>query len=109
MRQPGLAGLLAGLGLIQASHAFYYAFGSISWVAEGISPSTIGLLWAVGVLVEVGLFAVSGRVLALIGVRGLFAAGVIAALVRWTLMVWVWPAAAYFPLQALHALALIHI
>jgi MFS transporter, PPP family, 3-phenylpropionic acid transporter len=104
LRHPGFAGVLIGSGLIQASHAFYYAFGSISWVAEGISPSTIGLLWAVGVLVEVGLFAVSGRVLALIGVRGLFAVGVAAAIVRWTLMVWVWPAAAYFPIQALHAL-----
>jgi PPP family 3-phenylpropionic acid transporter len=104
LRQPAFAGVLIGSGLLQASHAFYYAFGSISWVAEGISASTIGWLWAVGVLVEVVLFAASGQVLGLIGVRGLFAAGVGAALVRWTLMAWVWPAAAYFPIQALHAL-----
>lgn len=104
LRRPAFAGVLVGSGLIQASHAFYYAFGSIIWVAEGIPASTVGLLWAVGVLVEVGLFAASGRVLAVLGVRGLFALGVGAALVRWTLMAWVWPVAAYFPIQMLHAL-----
>jgi len=103
MRQPAFAGVLIGSGLIQASHAMYYAFGSIGWVGEGISPSTIGLLWATGVLVEVVLFAVSGRVVALIGVRGLFAAGAGIAVLRWALMTVQWPTALYFPIQALHA------
>ncbi len=104
MRRPAFAGVLVGSGLLQASHAFYYAFGSIGWVAEGISPATIGMLWAIGVLLEVCLFAVSSRVVPMLGVRGLFAIGVGASLVRWTLMAWVWPVAAYFPIQALHAL-----
>jgi len=104
LRRPAFAGVLTGAGLVQAAHAFYYAFGSIGWVAEGISPSTIGMLWAIGVLVEVGLFAASGRVVALLGVRGLFAAGALGAVVRWSLMAWTWPAAVYFPIQALHAL-----
>ncbi|HRD45673.1 MAG TPA: MFS transporter, partial [Caulobacter sp.] len=32
-------------GLIQATHAFYYAFSAILWTTQGLPKATIGLLW----------------------------------------------------------------
>jgi PPP family 3-phenylpropionic acid transporter len=61
---------LLAASLIQASHALYYSFGSLNWRAQGIPDGVIGMLWSVGVIAEVALFAVSGRVIATCGRRG---------------------------------------
>jgi PPP family 3-phenylpropionic acid transporter len=76
--------LLATLA-IQGSHAAYYAFSSIHWQASGLSRSTIGVLWAEGVLAEVVLFALAGRWQ---GWRpsNLLALGAFAAVLRWGLL-----------------------
>ena len=103
LRRPTFAGVMVGSGLIQASHAVFYAFGSIAWIDQGISPTTVGMLWGFGVLVEVALFSVSGRVTAFVGIRGLFGLAAALAVLRWLLMTVQWPVAAYFPIQALHA------
>ena len=55
-----LALLLAG-GLIQASHAVLYSFGSIYWRALGFSGFDIGIFWAMGVLARSPLFMWSDR------------------------------------------------
>jgi PPP family 3-phenylpropionic acid transporter len=100
---PGLAPFLIGAAVVQASHAVYYAFSALHWSGQGISGEVIGLLWAIGVIAEIGLFAVSARMVAWLGPTGLLAAGAIAGVVRWLAMaldpglVWLWP------LQALHA------
>lgn len=77
---------LIAAGATQASHAVFYAFGVIHWRAQGLSAGTIGTLWAIGVVIEVALFAVSGRVVALAGAVGLLVLGGAAALVRWSVM-----------------------
>jgi MFS transporter, PPP family, 3-phenylpropionic acid transporter len=46
---------------IQASHAAIYSFGSIHWTGQGFSTATVGGLWAIGVLSEIVLFALIGR------------------------------------------------
>ena len=45
--------LIFACGLIQSAHGFYYGFSTNVWAAQGLSPETIGLLWAFGVTVEV--------------------------------------------------------
>src|SRR5438552_1477974 len=40
-------------GLIQASHALLYGFGTIRWLAAGYDKATIGWLWGEGVVVEI--------------------------------------------------------
>ncbi|GJE41740.1 putative 3-phenylpropionic acid transporter [Methylobacterium soli] len=45
---------------IQSSHAAIYAFGSIYWTMHGFSTGWIGILWAIGVGAEIGLFAMIG-------------------------------------------------
>lgn len=57
-----LVGLLTA-SLVQSSHAVYYAFGTLNWQHLGYGENLIGILWAVGVIAEIILFAFSARVL----------------------------------------------
>jgi PPP family 3-phenylpropionic acid transporter len=43
----------AGASLIQASHAVMYGFATLQWSAKGLAGTTIGLLWAIGVVAGV--------------------------------------------------------
>ncbi len=95
---------LLAAGAVQASHAVFYTFGVIEWRRQGLSPSWAGVLWAVGVGVEIAAFAVSRALVARVGAVGLLLAGAAAGLVRWTAMAFDPPLAALVPLQALHGL-----
>ena len=104
-RAPLFLLFLVAASLIQASHALMYAFGSLHWQAQGYSGGTIGALWSVGVVAEVALFAVSGRVIAVCGtVRLLGLAGAVAVL-RWGFMAFDPPLLATGLLQILHAMS----
>jgi MFS transporter, PPP family, 3-phenylpropionic acid transporter len=70
---------LLAASMIQASHPLYYAFGTLYWRAQGLADGTIGALWALGVIAEIGLFAASGRILAKWGAPPLLLAAGIAA------------------------------
>ena len=74
----GFVLFIVAAGLIQSSHAVLYGFGTLHWLAAGYDKDTIGLLWAVGVVAEVMLFAAAGGVLGAAG-TGLPAAGVAAS------------------------------
>ena len=91
-------------GMVQASHAVFYAFGVLHWQAQGISSTTIGILWSVGVFAEVLLFSVAGRFVETVGAVGFILAGAAAAVIRWGAMAFDPPLALLFPLQVLHAL-----
>lgn len=94
--------LLTG-GLLQSSHALYYGFASLHWKAAGIGEDVIGLLWGIGVLAEVVLFALSGRVVAWLGpARLLLLAGLGGAL-RWTVLASTTEVWLLLPAQMLHA------
>lgn len=97
--------VVAAAGLIQASHAVYYAFSAIHWRGQDISDTWIGLLWAIGVAAEIGLFATSASLLNRFGDAGLLIIGGIGAVLRWTAMAFDPPFWLLFPLQALHALS----
>lgn len=77
--------MLAG-GIIQASHAVYYAFSAIHWQAQGIDGRWFGILWGIGVVAEVVLFAYAGRILARIGAIAMIVIGAAGGIVRWGLM-----------------------
>ncbi len=76
---------LLAASCVQASHALYYSFGSLHWRAQGIPAGAIGALWSVGVVAEVALFAVSGRVIAYCGTARLLMLAGLAATLRWAL------------------------
>jgi PPP family 3-phenylpropionic acid transporter len=95
--------MLAAAGLIQGSHAVYYAFGTLHWQAAGHSDDIIGLLWAEGVVCEIVLFAAGAAVLRRISAPWLIAlAGVLAAL-RWLVLASTTALPAVIAVQALHA------
>lgn len=90
---------------VQASHAVYYVFGTLHWQSIGISTGVIGMLWAVGVIAEIGLFAVSGRgAVAAIGPARLVWLGALAAALRWSVTSFDPPLAVLFGVQLLHGL-----
>jgi PPP family 3-phenylpropionic acid transporter len=91
----------AGLG--QASHGFLYSVGSLYFDDLGYSKSVIGLLWAVGVLAEVLMFAFSNRFHQALGSVRLIMLGTALAALRWTVTGMGPPLAALFLIQTLHA------
>jgi PPP family 3-phenylpropionic acid transporter len=100
---PGFLAIALAAALIQASHALYYNFSAVDWTAKGIDSRNVGLLWGLGVVCEIALFAVSGRLrINLIGLVGLGAAG---AAIRWTAMAFEPPLALLLLLQCLHGLS----
>jgi len=62
-RNPGVAGLIAGFFLMQVAHAPYNTFYSIYLVDAGYSTTTVGWLWALGVIAEIALFLWLPRVM----------------------------------------------
>ena len=61
--------------LLQGSHAAYYGFSALYWKAHGYAENVIGYLWALGVLAEILMFALSRRLLAGVGYQTLFLIG----------------------------------
>jgi PPP family 3-phenylpropionic acid transporter len=61
LRERGFHAIIAASALIQGSHAAYYAFASITWQLSGLGGLTIAALWALGVVAEIAVFAMSPR------------------------------------------------
>jgi PPP family 3-phenylpropionic acid transporter len=61
LRQPGFLAIIFAAALIQGSHAAYYTFASIAWQNSGLGGLTIAGLWALGVIAEIIVFALSPR------------------------------------------------
>jgi PPP family 3-phenylpropionic acid transporter len=103
LRAPALLWGVAAASLIQASHAVYYGFSALDWKAAGFDGGTIGVLWSVGVVAEIALFAVSGRLA--VSATTLLAIGAAGGVLRWGTMALDLPLALLVPLQCLHALS----
>jgi PPP family 3-phenylpropionic acid transporter len=102
-RLPAVFAFVLAAALIQASHGVYYAFSSVIWVSQGIPGSGIGALWAVGVVTEILLLLLSGRLLRGFSPLGLLWLGGLGAMLRWTAMGFVLPVAFAAMFQTLHA------
>jgi PPP family 3-phenylpropionic acid transporter len=61
LRDRGFLAIIAASALIQSSHSAYYIFGSITWQLFGLGGVTIAALWALGVIAEIVVFALSPR------------------------------------------------
>ena len=105
LKHPVFLTFAVAASIGQASHAVYYVYGTLGWLGQGIGAGVIGLLWATGVVAEIGLMLGPGRrLVARIGpTRAIMLAG-LAGVLRWGLMsltpelAWLWP------VQCLHAL-----
>jgi PPP family 3-phenylpropionic acid transporter len=104
-RDPAFIAVLAAASLIQASHAVYYSFSALEWRAAGLDGSAVAALWALGVIAEIVLFAVSGRLPPFFRPITLLMIGAGGGALRWAIMAVNPPAAALPFLQLLHALS----
>lgn len=90
LRRPETIAFFVAAFLIQVSFGPYYTFFSIYLGEHGYSPSVQGLLWSIGVLVEIGLLFLSRRIFRRWGARRLLVFSLGITVVRW----WVtaaWP------------------
>jgi PPP family 3-phenylpropionic acid transporter len=97
--------IMAAASLTQASHAALYAFGSIHWRSIAFPDAVIGYLWAAGVVAEIVVFYLLGRVVG--GGRAalwLIALGAGAVMIRFGVMATDPSLVVTFALQAMHGL-----
>lgn len=104
LRSPVFWMFLAASGAVQTSHGVYYAFSTLYWRESGLSESTIGILWAVGIVAEILLFAFATRATTRFQPATLIAVGGVAGVLRWSLTALTVDPWALVVLQTLHGL-----
>jgi MFS transporter, PPP family, 3-phenylpropionic acid transporter len=103
LRNPTFLAIAGAASLVQASHAVYYGFSALDWRSAGLDGAAIGALWALGVVAEIALFAISGRLP--VAPTTLLMVGAVGAVIRWGAMA-LDPTPALLPLlQCLHGLS----
>lgn len=105
VRSPVYLLLLLAVLLIQGAHALLYSFGTLHWHSIGISPSMIGILWAIGTGAEILTFSFAAWPLRRFGPLNLVLIGGVAGVVRWGLTALDPPLAVLALAQILHALS----
>jgi PPP family 3-phenylpropionic acid transporter len=104
LKRPTFRWFLATTAMLQGSHAMLYAFGSPHWHDHGIDATTIGWLWAIGVIAEIALFSLGPRLVGRLSPMRLLTAAALGGLVRWPVLGLTTQLAFVFPAQVLHAL-----
>ncbi len=89
-------------GLIQAAHAYYYSFSTLTWKQQGVAENLIGLLWGFGVVIEVAFLWFGEPWRRRIGPRNLLMLGGLAAVLRWTVLAFSPPLWLVLVVQPLH-------
>jgi PPP family 3-phenylpropionic acid transporter len=103
LREPGFLAIIAASALIQGSHAAYYTFASITWQLSGLGGLTIAGLWALGVVAEIVVFALSPRFTLQPSV--LVVIGALSAVARWLITAQDPPVAVLAVVQLAHGLS----
>ncbi len=88
VRRPEVVSLLVACLLMAVTHGPYYTFYSIYLVDHGYDKSTVGWLWALGVICEIGIFLVIPRIFARVTPRRLLLASFALAVLRFLLIAW---------------------
>ncbi len=86
LRRPAVIVFFIACFLNQAAHAPYYGFFSLYLETFGYSREFIGLMWGLGVAVEVGMFVFMPRLLPRFGPHRLLLAALVIAALRWRLI-----------------------
>jgi PPP family 3-phenylpropionic acid transporter len=102
LRQPRFLAIIIAAALIQGSHAAYYTFASIAWQNAGLGGLTIAGLWALGVIAEIVIFALSPRFTLSPAMLVIIAA--LSAVARWTITAQEPPLAVLAIVQLAHGL-----
>lgn len=104
IKSPIVIALFLACALQSMSHGAYYTFFSIYLDDHGYSRITTGLMWALGVVAEVGLFIIAHRLLKQAGACRLFSLALFVTVIRWVLLaLWVDHIGVLIFSQLLHA------
>jgi len=98
----GFVWLMIAIGLLQASHSFYYAYSTIIWKQGGYSEAICGLLWATGVSSEIAFMIFGARFRKQLGPWRLLVLAAVVSVTRWLIMLTNPPLFLVFLLQASH-------
>ncbi len=86
LKSPMVISFLVVNFLLQLSHGPYYTFYSIYMEDLEYDRSTIGVLWAIGVVAEVLLFIVMHRLLQRFSLRNIILMSLLLTTIRWVLV-----------------------
>jgi len=112
LRQRAFVRVTLIAALVLGSHAMYDTFAVIRWTQAGISPATVGVLWAESVAAEVLVFLFLGpRLLRVVTPTAALAVAASSGLMRWAVMAQTADVAALGLVQPLHGFtfALLHL
>lgn len=85
LRRPQMLALLGACFASQLSFAPYYNFFTLFLERHEYSRSAAGMLWSLGVVAEIGLFVIVGRLIGRLGARRLLLIVLMATVARWWL------------------------
>ncbi len=88
LRQPRVQALLAACFAMSAAHGALYVFYSIHLADNGYSKAEIGGLWSLGVLAEIIIFMLMGRLVRRYSLRWILLASFATAVLRFLLIGW---------------------
>lgn len=88
LAQPRVRALLGAAFCMSAAHGAYYVFYSIHLTEHGYSKTLVGLLWSLGVVVEIGVFYFLHRLLKRFSLRFLLLLAFGAAVLRFVAIGW---------------------
>ncbi|MBC7698573.1 MAG: MFS transporter [Bacteroidia bacterium] len=86
IKQPNVIALLVGCSLMVTAHGVLYNFYSIYLSEHGYSKGMIGLLWAVGVICEIGTFMLMPKIMARFSLKTILMISLVLAVVRFSLI-----------------------
>ena len=86
IKQPNVIALLIGCALMVTAHGVLYNFYSIYLSDHGYSKGIIGLLWAVGVICEIGIFILMPKIMARYTLKTILLVSLVLAVLRFGLI-----------------------
>ncbi len=86
LRQPTVFSLLIGCAMMVTAHGLMYNFYSIYLTQHGYSKATIGCLWSLGVLCEIGIFIKMPWIMARFKLKTILLSSLAIGVLRFALM-----------------------
>lgn len=88
LRRPEVRALFGACFLMSAAHGAFYVFYSILLVDNGYDKSTVGLLWSLGVLAEIGVFLIMPQLMRRFSLRTILLVAFACAVIRFVTIGW---------------------
>ena len=88
IKKPEVMALIAACFLMAAAHGPYYTFYSIYLVDHGYSKSSVGWLWALGVICEIAVFVWMPRLFNRFSLEQILFFSFVMALIRFLMIAW---------------------